>query len=96
MRWVSLKTDDRGLANRLLKEELSKPSQTHVRHENLKLAALLEMYNQRLNRFDAGTQENRRAIIKVFEKTWKHGLDGEVRDVTSAQLEVWLAQRPRG
>lgn len=36
---------------------------------------------------------NRRSILNTFKNTWEHGIDVPVRDVTLAQLEIWLAEQ---
>ena len=45
-----------------------------------------------IGRFDDGTQANRKSILNTFRTTWKYGLDLPVKDVSSAQLDTWLAR----
>jgi integrase len=92
LKWQSLGTTDRELAKRKLKDTLAKAGMVDARQENVTLAGLLLVYEEQLNRFDVRTRANCKSILKAFKETWKYGLDLPVKDVTGAQLEVWLAQ----
>lgn len=89
--WRSLKTTDRELAKRRLKDEIEAVGRIDARQKDLTVESLLRMYEEQLTRFDTGTQVNRRSILSIFRSTWKYGLDLPVKDVTAAQLETWLA-----
>ena len=90
--WTSLKTDDREVAKRKLKEEMEKTEKIDCRHEKMTVDGLLNLFVDQLNRFDVRTIANRKSIVNAFKTTWKLGLDFLVKDVTRADLEVWLAQ----
>ena len=91
LRWVSLKTDDRELANRKLNTEITNVGKVDARHDHFTVEQLLEMYEQQIKRFDVGTQLIRCSVLNAFRRTWRYGLDTPVKDVTPAQLDVWLA-----
>jgi integrase len=90
--WRSLKTTDRDLAKRKLKNEIEAAQRIDPRQNGLTVESLLRMYEEQLTRFDTGTQVNRRSILNTFRTTWRYGLDLPVKDVTAAQLETWLAK----
>jgi integrase len=90
--WKSLKTTDRELAKRKLKDEIANAGRIDQRQEKMSLGALLGLFEDHLNRFDVRTRANRRYILNTFKQTWKYGLDLAVRDITLAQLDGWLAQ----
>ena len=89
--WKSLATADREMANRKLKDELEKQGKIDADAANMSLSTLLDLYEKRLQQYDAKTIETRTWILKTFKETWKHGLDITVGDVTKTQLELWLA-----
>ena len=90
--WRSLRTKDRAIANRKLKDELGKVAKTDPQQRKMILAELLAMFEERLGQYDVRTRANKRSILGAFQTTWKHGLDMPVRDITNAQLQLWLAQ----
>ena len=90
--WRSLRTTDRELAKRKLQDEIASAGRMDPQQRDLTVESLLDLYEQQLGRFDAGTQVNRKSILKAFRATWKHGLDLPVKEVSPAQLEVWLAR----
>lgn len=90
--WKNLDTKDPELARRRLKEERDKSEKIDPRNADMNLEGLLLLYDQSLEKYAEGTRENRRAVIKNFRATWANGLNTRVRDVTSAQLEVWMAK----
>ena len=49
----------------------------------MSLSTLLDLYEKRLQQYDAKTIETRTWILKTFRKTWQNGLEIPVRDVTS-------------
>ena len=89
--WKSLKTDDRELANRKLKDEKEKKGRIDADAAKMTLSTLLDLYEKRLQQYDAKTIETRAWILKTFRETWRNGLEIPVRAVTKAQLDLWLA-----
>ncbi len=90
--WKSLKTDDRALAKRRLKEEIEKQTRIDPKASKMSLDALLKQYDASLEQLDGKTIQTRRSILKVFRGTWTYGLQLEVRDITSSHLEIWVGQ----
>ncbi len=95
LRRISLKTADRELADRKLKTEMANAGKVDVRHEHLTLKQLVEMYEERLLGFDKGTEMIRRSVLNAFRRTWMQGLDVPVKDITPAQLEIWVNSNNR-
>ena len=73
--WRSLRTKDREIANRKLKDELGKVAKTDPQQRKMILAELLAMFEERLGQYDVRTRANKRSILGAFQTTWKHGLD---------------------
>jgi integrase len=92
LKWRSLGTSDREVAKRKLKEAIASAGKVDVRQESMTVEGLLGLYEDRIKRYDIRTQANRRSLVNAFKRTWKYGLNLPVKDVTAAQLEVWLAQ----
>ena len=88
----SLKTTDRKLAERRLLDEEKKAGKVDERYENMLLDDLLKLYEARLPQYAPATGRTRASILKVFRNTWTHGLSVPIREITPAQLELWLAQ----
>jgi hypothetical protein len=93
--WKSLETDDRELATRNLKEAKEKQGKIDAAAAKMTLSALLDLYEKRLQQYDAKTIETRTWILKTFRETWLNGLEIPVRDVTSATRSLaGAASRP--
>ncbi|MSU64158.1 MAG: hypothetical protein EXS31_17495 [Pedosphaera sp.] len=89
--WKNLKTTDRELASRRLKEEMEKAGKVDAAAGKMTLAELIRLYEESLEKFDGKTRASRKSFIKQLRATWKHGFDVLVRDITPAQVELWLA-----
>lgn len=89
--WKSLETSDRELGNRRLKEELEKRGKVNHKAGRMTLGELLAEYEELIKGLAKHTQETRRSILKSFKKTWKKGFQILVRDITKAQLQLWLS-----
>ena len=63
--WKSLKTDDRELANRKLKDEKEKKGRIDADAAKMTLSTLLDLYEKRLQQYDAKTIETRAWILKL-------------------------------
>ena len=91
-KWISLDTTDRELAGRKLKEEIAKFKKTDPKASTMTLAALIALYEESIKGLAEHTQATRKSILKAFKETWKHGLDIQVRTVTTGQLKLWLSE----
>ena len=89
--WKNLKTTDRELANRRLKEEMDKAGKVDAVAGKMTLDELLRLYEESLEKYDGKTRVSRKSFLKQLRATWKHGFDMLVRDITPAQVELWLA-----
>ena len=90
--WKSLKTSDRELAKRKLKEEQEKQGRVDPEATKLTLSELLDLYEKSLEQFDDKTQATRTCILNIFKRTWEQSLEVPVQNITAAQLELWLAK----
>lgn len=91
----SLKTNDRELAKRRLKDEIEKATKTDPACGKLTLGDLVASYEEKLKQYAEKTIATRQSILNIFKRTWKHGLAVAVKAVTPAHLELWLADRKR-
>ena len=76
------------MANRKLKDEKERRGKIDADAAKMPLSTLLDLYEARLQQYDAKTIETRTWILKTFKGTWRNGLDIPVRDVTKAQLDL--------
>lgn len=93
MVWKSLKTTDRELAGRLLKETLQDADHVEPRNQGMTLGELIGLYEKSLEQHDGKTKESRTSFIKKLKSTWKNGFDVLVRDITEADVELWLSDK---
>ncbi len=89
----SLRTTDRDLGKRRLKEEIEKLGKVDAKLAKMTLSGLLTIYEESLNRYAGKTIATRKSILKIFRTTWTHGVDTALRDISTAQLEMWLGSR---
>lgn len=89
--WKSLKTADRELAKRRLKEELEKFGRVDPNSADLSLKDLLKLYEQQLQKYDAKTIATRTSILNIFKRTWENGFEIQVSQITRTHLDIWLA-----
>jgi integrase len=89
----SLKTTDRELAKRKLNDEIAQASKIDPKLARMTLAEILRLYEENLAQYASKTRATRKSILKIFKKTWQHGQDLQVRDVSAGLLEMWLAAR---
>jgi integrase len=92
----SLKTADRKIAERRLKEWIANLEKVDSEVEKTTLRQLIDKLVA-VNRGNAqNTQVTLRAIIKNFLAWWPYGADIQVRNIRPSQLDEWLAlQEPR-
>jgi integrase len=89
----SLKTDDRSLANRRLREFRRKLSRIDPGLSKTTLAAMANLYLDTIEHRSHSTKKARRGIIKRLKKTF-YGADATpLGDIKPSQLETWLAKR---
>jgi site-specific recombinase XerD len=89
--WKSLRTDDKDLAKRRLKEEIAKQERIDPNAARMTLEAALTLYEENILKYEDKTTRTRQSILKTFRNTWRHGFDLPVREISTAQLELWLA-----
>jgi site-specific recombinase XerD len=94
-KWIPLETTDRELAGRKAKEEIAKHKSTDSRTSAMTLGQLLFLYEQSIQGLAEHTQGTRKSILKIFKKTWKHGLEMRVGGVSKGQLHLWLSDQRR-
>jgi integrase len=90
--WKSLKTRDRDLAKRRLKDEKERQGRVDPAATKLTLSELLDLYEKSLEQFDGKTKASRTSILNTFKRTWEQSLESPVQNITTAQLELWLAK----
>jgi len=91
MVWRSLKTTDREMASRFLKDVLASAGHVDPRNQGMTLGELIKLYEQSLDQHDTKTKASRTSFLKQLKKTWKKGFNVPVKDITAAQVELWLA-----
>jgi integrase len=93
-RWKSLSTDDPARARLLLMDEIKNASQVVWRQaEKCTLRQIIEKYSENPMGLSDGTLTIRKHLLKVFERTWKHGIGNRVSDVKPIMLKSWVAER---
>jgi integrase len=91
MVWKNLRTTDRELAKRFLKDEMEKAGKVDPEQASLTFGQLLDLYQESLQQFDTKTSASRKCFLNKLKATWPHGFDLPVGCITPAQLELWLA-----
>ena len=90
-RQVSLKTTDRKIAERKLRDWVAGLAFVDREVGRATLRDLLRKSVQINQGKSASTQNRNRAITKQIEETWPGGTDIEVRQIRPSQLDEWLA-----
>lgn len=88
--WKSLKTIDLALARRKLADLRNDLQKIDPKLGKTTIKSLLERYLSTVEKLDTSTRQNKASIAKVFERTWKGGLQSLVRDVKKSDVEAWL------
>ncbi len=88
---VSLKTTDRKIAERRLKEWIANLDKVCAEVERMSLRQLLGKFLSVHQGKSKSTQIVNGCLIRCFEKTWRYGLNMEVREVRPSHLDEWLA-----
>jgi integrase len=87
----SLRTADRQIAERRLRHWINTLQRTDREKERTTFRQLIAMFVAAHTGKSASTQTTHRSVIKRLTKTWRFGLDMEVRDIRPSHLEEWLA-----
>src|SRR5262245_7610811 len=72
----SLGTTDRKIAERRLKEWITNLAEVNAEAEKMTVAALLQKFKETHQGKAKKTRQTNDSVIKRFEETWKHGLNG--------------------
>lgn len=93
----SLKTTDRKIAERRLKEWIADLDKVDSEVEKTTLRQLIAKFQAIRMGMDGNTLATDRAVINSFTNWWPYGLDIQVRNIRPSQLDEWLAvQEQRG
>ncbi len=90
-REVSLRTTDRQIAERRLRDWIASLHRTDHEKERTTFRQLIATFVAINSGKSTNTQTTHRSVIKRLHKTWRFGLDMEVRDIRPSHLEEWLA-----
>jgi integrase len=89
----SLRTDDRSIANRRLRELRRRVSRVDPGLSKTTLAAMADLYLDTIEHRSHSTKKGRRAIIKRLKATF-YGADClPLSDIKPSQIESWLAKQ---
>jgi len=89
----SLKTSDRKIAERRLKDWVANLEKIDSEVEKTTLHELVQKFIAVNQGKSARTRDIIRGVLQDFEKCWPHGLDVEVRNIRPSHLEEWLARQ---
>ncbi len=96
-REVSLKTNDRRVAERRIRTWIDNLEKVDAGVERTRLRNLVKKFEAINQGKSASTRCSNACVIRLFERTWPGGLDMEVREVRPSHLDEWLArQESRG
>jgi Site-specific recombinase XerD len=88
----SLKTDDRQLANRRLREFRRKVSRIDPKLSKTTLVAMCDLYLETIEHLSESTKKARRSIVARLKKTF-YGADASpLAEIKPSQLETWLSK----
>lgn len=91
-REVSLRTTDRQIAERRLRDWIGKLHRVDVEKERTTFRQLIATFIATTAGKSRSTQTTNACVVKRLKQTWRFGLDIEVRDIKPSQLDEWLAQ----
>ena len=92
---ISLKTTDRKIAERRLREWIANLGKVCAEVERMSLRQLLDKFLSVNQGKSDSTKMVNGCLIRSFEKTWRYGLNMEVREVRPSHLDEWLAMHER-
>ena len=87
----SLRTTDRQIAERRLLDWVSNLHRVDCEKERTTFRELIAIFQATNRGKSASTQTTHRSIIKRLNRTWRLGLDIEVREIRPSHLDEWLA-----
>lgn len=87
----SLGTSDRMIAERRYKDWVNNLTKVNSELEKTTLKEIIEKTVASNKGKSETTQKALASVIKCFRKTWRYGLDMQVRNVRPSQLDEWLA-----
>lgn len=90
-REVSLRTTDRKIAERRLREWVANLHRVDREKERMTFADLIDTFVATNLGKSKSTQTAHRCIIKKLKRTWRFGIDIEVRDIRPSYLDECLA-----
>lgn len=88
----SLKTTDRKLAERRLKDWIDRLQFVDTEVEKMTMGQLIEKFVAASKGKAKKTRDTDSSIIITFKKTWPLGMHGKVGDVRPSHLSEWLAK----
>jgi integrase len=88
----SLKTTDKAIAKRNLKEYLEELHTLDMSQEKMTLEALIKEYEDGLGALDKSTIKTRQGILRVIKEDWD--LNILVRDIKISEVKTWIAKLP--
>lgn len=90
-REVSLRTADRKIAGRRLREWIMNLHRVDREKERTTFSQLITTFVATNQGKSQSTRIHHASLIKRIEQTWRFGMDIEVRDIRPSHLEEWLA-----
>ena len=94
VRYKSLSTTDIGQARHLLANEIKNASLIDWhKARTVTIRHLVEIHLKNPMGLAESTLKSRERLLKVFERSWSHGMDIKASDVKPIMLKTWLAER---
>jgi hypothetical protein len=90
-----LKTTDRKIAERRLREWMRNLQVVDCEVEKTTLRELIQRFAAINGGKSLKTQRTNASIIAQMEQSWPNGLDVEVRQIRSSDLDQWLGQHEK-
>ncbi len=88
---VSLRTTDRQIAERRMRDWVRNIDRVDHEKERTTFAELINIFIATNRGKSKSTQTTHSSIIKLLRRTWRPGLDIEVREIRPSHLDEWLA-----
>ncbi len=89
---LSLRTTDRKVAERKLKQWIAELQTVDIHAAKLSLVGLLQRFLACHGGRAPKTLATNRSLVKRFRKTWRHGLEMPVGEINPSHLNEWLSQ----
>ncbi len=88
---VSLRTTDRQIAERRMRDWVRNIDRVDREKERTTFAELINIFIATNRGKSKSTQTTHSSIIKLLRRSWRPGLDIEVREIRPSHLDEWLA-----